>query len=469
MLGKCKRRMIFERIVHHPFLTITFITTLPHPSQMADDLVPPHKETRDLLKLQLLRREFHEYPEPMWAEFWTTYRIIQELQELEEWDIYYGIDIYPKKEYRNNLPEEEVMEHYYEHAKTHYGIGKIEGMHGGYTGVIAHLKMGKGGPKIGFRFDIDALHLHESEDQNHKPTREGFRSKNDNMHGCGHDGHISMGLGLARLLTKKKKKLNADIYIYFQPGEEGGLGGSVFSKHKTVKELDYFISAHLGLVDTRKIICGVEFMASTRYKVTFEGKAAHAGVAPQEGQNALLAAAQATTAIHALPRHGDGATRAGVGDFHSYSPSNVISEEATFVLEVRGETMEINEEMERKALNVIKGAAKMNNVGFHYKNVGTYINAKNTPAMRKMVKDVAKELGIPSKAIIDTQLLMGSEDATYLMREVTNKGGKAVFVGLGCPTYGGHHSSKFDFDEDMMAWGVDIFWGMAQRIAGKKK
>jgi len=61
--------------------------------------------------------------------------------------------------------------------------------------------------------------------------------------------------------------------------------------------------------------------------------------------------------------------------------------------------------------------------------------------------------------------LPGSEDATYLMRAVQSFGGKAVFICLGSETRGGHHNSSFDFDEDLLIWGVDLLWGLVRELS----
>ena len=76
---------------------------------------------------------------------------------------------------------------------------------------------------------------------------------------------------------------------------------------------------------------------------------------------------------------------------------------------------------------------------------------------------------MPEQAILDRKLALGSEDAPYIMKRVQRNGGKATYIGLGCHTRGGHHNPGFDFDEDMMLWGVNILWELAKEIARVEK
>jgi hypothetical protein len=144
-------------------------------------------------------------------------------------------------------------------------------MKGGFTGAIANIKCSDQGPKIGFRFDIDGLPIQESNEQSHAPQRKGFKSKNENMHACAHDGHIAVGLGLAKKIKENEKLLTGNYYFIFQPSEEGPSGGKVFSKIETIHGLDYIIPIHIGIINERKIVCGLSFMALKWVKVVYEG------------------------------------------------------------------------------------------------------------------------------------------------------------------------------------------------------
>ena len=99
-------------------------------------------------------------------------------------------------------------------------------------GVVGILNGGKKGKKIGWRAEMDAL-------PNDFPDKVDFKSKVKGIqHGCGHDIHMSIALGIAEVLSKNKKSLNGTVYFIFQPKEEtfigakGMLDSGLFTKIK---------------------------------------------------------------------------------------------------------------------------------------------------------------------------------------------------------------------------------------------
>ncbi len=91
--------------------------------------------------------------------------------------------------------------------KVHTGIGR--------TGIVGVLKCGDGTEAIGLRADMDALNIPEANNFDH-------RSVNQYMHACGHDGHTTMLLAAAQILSQSE--FNGTVYFIFQPNEEHGLG-----------------------------------------------------------------------------------------------------------------------------------------------------------------------------------------------------------------------------------------------------
>lgn len=98
-------------------------------------------------------------------------------------------------------------------------------------------------------------------------------------------------------------------------------------------------------------------MATTKLDVTYRGVASHAGGRPEEGRNALLAAAQATLGLHAIPRHSAGSSRINVGVLQAGAGRNVVPSRATLKVETRGSTNAVNDFVYQQVLKVIEGAA----------------------------------------------------------------------------------------------------------------
>ena len=108
------------------------------------------------------------------------------------------------------------------------------------------------------------------------------------------------------------------------------------------------------------LVCGTDkFLATTNFEVFFTGQSAHAGLAPHEGRNALLAACTAVTNLLAIARHGQGASRINVGEMHVNETPNIIPAKAWLRGETRGENGDINGYMLAEARRVVDGAARM--------------------------------------------------------------------------------------------------------------
>ncbi|MGO3344897.1 MAG: amidohydrolase [Marinomonas sp.] len=417
-----------------------------------------------------LRRHFHQNPETAFTEYWTTSEICHYLSNLG-FDISYGKTLYqqayPEVQHIADLVQidKKHVDDAYQAAKSTIKEQKwIDAMEGGFTGVIATLPCAKKGATIGFRFNIDGLPIKESEHQKHKPYLENFLSENNNMHACGHDGHTAIGLALAKQIAEHKDELSGRFVLVFQPAEEGPSGGEVFAKFDIFKQLEYLVPLHLGIINERKVVCGLSFLSLKSYKVTFSGRNAHAAVSPETGNNAIQAACTAVTGIYGIPRHGGGISRMNIGQLSSNNPSNVISDHAEFELELRGENNAICDYLHDRASSVIKGAALMHGVDVTVESQGDYVSAKNSNKGIAILKQAILNAGLTEDAIIEHHLSSASEDATFLMNEVNKHSGSASYLCLGSPTVGGHHHPDFDFDEDMLLYGVKILWEYIQHI-----
>ena len=153
------------------------------------------------------RRFYHKIAEPGWMEFKTTINIIKDLKNIGLTDIKYGKKIH-KEDMIFGRPSAERVKVYKDSLdiRAEFDISEILM---GYTGLIATIDTNKLGKTFAFRFDIDAMPISEKKDKTHKPFRQGFASENPYaMHACGHDGHLTMGIFLARWIVENKDKLS---------------------------------------------------------------------------------------------------------------------------------------------------------------------------------------------------------------------------------------------------------------------
>ncbi|EOD8958222.1 M20 family metallo-hydrolase [Providencia stuartii] len=408
-------------------------------------------------QLQIWRRDFHQYAESGWFEFRTATLVADELDRLG-YQLQLGKEVINAED-RMGLPSPQQLAEQEKRAIEQGALTKwLPYFSGGFTGIVATLDTGKPGPTLAFRVDMDALDLNEGLTEQHRPHAEGFSSCNAHMmHACGHDGHTAIGLGLAHILKQFQSQLTGRIKIIFQPAEEGTRGAKSMATAGVVDDVDFFVAIHIGTgVPKGELVCGSKsFLATTKFDVTFQGKAAHSGARPEDGKNALVAAAQATLGLYGIPRHSEGSSRINVGVLNAGIGRNVIADHALMKVETRGETNDINAFMYQKALNIIEGAAKMQDVEFNIKLMGAAQSSHPSPQWVDFIMRLAQN-NIPelTSVIKDKPQAAGSEDATYFMERTKALGGQATYMIFGTELSAGHHNERFDFDEDVMPVAV---------------
>ena len=410
-----------------------------------------------------LRRDFHRYAETGWYEMRTSSIIARKLTDLG-YEVLVGEQVC-KREERMGLPSDADLAKGYARAVEQGADPEfIKAAEGGMTGVIGILRCGEG-PTVAMRFDIDALGVFESEDEDHFPAKEGFASVNTgSMHACGHDGHAASGLGVAAVLMQIKDQLHGTVKLIFQPGEEGLRGAKSIVEKGHLDDVDYLLGSHTTPPDAEEndITPGsYGSLASYKYDVTFRGLAAHAGGSPQLGKNALLAAAAAVTNLYAIPRHSAGASRINVGKLIAGSGRNVIADEAFMELEVRGDTTEINQYVSDYALRILEHSAAMHDCTMEIKLMGAAESMVSSEELcRRIAAVCTDQLGM--KVSSDLMIkLKGSEDFSYMSNRVISRGGQAAFMRVRSAVAGIAHNRKFDFDESYMTKVVKAFCGMA--------
>ncbi|WP_394138318.1 M20 family metallo-hydrolase [Cytobacillus oceanisediminis] len=417
-------------------------------------------------KLIAWRRDFHRYPEGGFLEMRTASIVASILDELG-YQLEMGKQVM-SADYCMGKPNTEDTEAHYQWALEN-GAKKeyLEPFKDGYTGIVATLDTEKEGPTIAFRVDMDALPINESEADSHFPQKEGFRSTVPNqMHACGHDAHTTIGLGLAALIAENKDSLKGKIKFIFQPAEEGTRGARSMAEAKVVDDVDYFIASHVGtgVPDGHFVASKNGFLATSKLDITFKGVASHAGGNPEQGKNALLAAASAALNIYAIPRHSEGATRINVGEMHAGSGRNIIADRAVLKVETRGENTKINEYVKAQAEAVIAGSAQMYGVDYEIQTVGEAVSAQGSTELAAVLHACAEESPHIKKSILEDDSPAGSEDATFFMERIQQNGGQATYCIFGTELAAGHHNEKFDINEGTMLTAVKVLFESIKKL-----
>ena len=409
-----------------------------------------------------LRREFHRHPEPAWREFWTTARIVEELEAIGVEELHVGRDALGAD--RLAVPEAEELRRWMDRArKAGADPAVLETLEGGWTGAVAVLECGEG-PTVGLRVDIDGLPREESTDESHQPAREGFRSETGAMHACGHDAHATIGLGVVEAVAESD--FSGTLKVFFQPAEEVIGGGKPMSESSHIDDVEYLFALHVGLeYPTGEIVAGIDdFLAVTQFYTTFEGHPGHAGARPEEGRNAVQAMSTAVGNLYGIERHSDGPSRVNAGRVGGGTATNIVPEEAFIHGEVRGGTTEIRDHVFERAESVFEGAAVSHDCETETTIEGEAPSATSDAELLEIVRDAARSHPDVERAT-GRGSIGGSEDATFLMQRVQDNGGLATYLAVGTDHPGGHHTATFDVDETSLGLGVDVVCDAIERVS----
>ena len=175
-----------------------------------------------------------------------------------------------------------------------------------------------------------------------------------------------------------------------------------------------------------------------------------------------MCACNTVMALGSLPGHSKGITRVQVGKIVSGTARNIVAGHAYVVLEVRGESTEINDYMAANVETTVKGLAAAYECTYKLTRMGEAVTYKGDEEAVELVKAAARDAeGVT--LVTDMNAKVGSEDCTMLMRRIQAHGGKCAFFYFGCDHHG-HHRPDFEIqDRTSLPVGWGVFTGFVAR------
>lgn len=348
------------------------------------------------------------------------------------------------------------------------GVSYVADMAGG-TGVLAHLP-GEADRAIALRADMDALPILEENDVEYRSTIDGV------MHACGHDGHTTVLIGTARVLARlaRMSALPRPVTFIFQPAEEGGAGGQRMVQEGCLDgsrigpAVENAFGLHgwprlpLGVVATRP---GVLLAAADSFDLTIHGKGSHAAW-PHVGCDPIVAAAAIVGAFQSIvTRSVDplDSVVISVTQLQAGNTYNVIPGTAKLAGTVRSLTPEVRDLLRRRMQTIADGIAQAHRCTAELDYHDGYPPTVNDPEAVSIFRAVSIE-AIGADHVHEMERpVMGGEDFAFYGQVVP-----ACFFVLGLVPDGVDdppdlHQPKFNFNDDAIPLGIELFCRLALR------
>ena len=358
------------------------------------------------------RRHFHKHPELSFKEWETTKTIVAELEAM-------GMPVV-------TFPD--------------------------YPGCIATLDSGKPGRTLMIRADIDALPVQEKSGFDYSSVNDGV------MHACGHDTHIAMALGAAKVLCSIKDKLKGKIKFLFQSGEEMGCGAKYYVENGYLDDVDAVFGMHIWATLESPYIsveAGNRMASMTNFTINVKGYQSH-GSAPQDGHDAIVAASAIVMALQTYVSRMNNPINPlvlSVGKFHGGAMYNIICPDVELEGTIRTYSKTLRSSMEDDLNNIIQSTAKAHGC------TATLDLRHMLPAVINEDEEMcslAYNAGLKlfgEEGLGHMDALMGSEDYSLFMEKVPGFfafiGTKNVEKGLIYP----NHNEKYESDEEQLFKG----------------
>lgn len=340
-----------------------------------------------------------------------------------------------------------------------WGLEVVEGVGG--TGVVGTITGSSGpGRVLALRAELDALPMEEKTGLPHASTAHGC------MHACGHDGHMAMLLGAARVLANGPAFAGAVRFI-FQPAEETGRGALAMLRDGLFERFpcDEIYALHnserpLGTADVH---AGAVAAAADRFEIVVEGRGGHAAT-PHLAVDPIAIAARLVLALEGLPgRITDAVSPAvvTVGAFHAGTVFNSIPDVATLTGTVRCFDQQTRATLEAAIRRIAEAEAAMAGASASIAYETVFAPTINTAAEARAVADAAATVVGQGNVRLNPPLEMGSEDFSFMLEQ---RPGCCFLIGQGDAQHeAAAHDPHYDFNDALLPLGAGIWVNLVRR------
>ena len=365
----------------------------------------------------------------------------------------------------HQIPEVAFEEHETSRYVARYlgkaGLRVTTGVAG--TGVVGLLDSGRPGPCLMIRADMDALPVEERTGLPFASERPGF------MHACGHDGHMAMALTAATVLRQLRDQWRGVVKFVFQPAEEGPGGAAPMIQAGVMDDpkVDYALAFHVwpALPEGSLGVAQGPFMAAMdRFDLTVKGVGGHGGM-PHLCVDALEVGAQVVGALQRLVSRQinplDSAV-VTVGRFEAGSAFNVIAAEAQISGTTRAMSPEVRDQWPQRLERIISGVCASMGAQYDLSFQPGYPPLANDQALAALAKECVVQAWGP-ESLAEPEPTMGSEDMAFFLEKAP---GCMLLLGVGRPGSVSLHNPCFDFNEEVLGRGVEMYCRLTLKLLG---
>jgi hippurate hydrolase len=336
------------------------------------------------------------------------------------------------------------------------------------SSVTAVLRAGNSDKTVLLRADMDALPVTELADLPYKSQIDGA------MHACGHDLHVAMLIGAAKLLVKNKSELTGDVVFMFQPGEEGFDGAGHMIKEGVLTasgrkaDATYGIHVMSSSVPTGTFTTkgGTMMASSDELHVTVVGMGGH-GSQPHTAKDPIPVAAEMISALQLMITRSFDAfdpVVITVGQFHAGTKANIIPDTAEFQATIRTFSADNRARIQIEAVRLCKSIAEGYGLKAEVSVVEQYPVTINNDTHAKFVGTVAAELFDDEGFMEMPHAIAGAEDYSRVLEAVP---GSYIFLGASVDKdftkSEVNHSPRAMFDDSVLYRGTALLSELAVR------